>query len=390
MLSSPCGCNCSQGMPDNTKHLALVIVNLRPGRDGASSTMLELMFAVRRLGFRASIFNFVADEPSYRDLVLARMTLSGAPAVLPDAEVYHYRERGVDCQVHFLPYAIPELATNRQEAVKTIMQTLRGQGIDYALTADRMSLLAAHLLGLPGCHFLRSLGNVERLRNMHPAYLGSLRSRDCTAGSTFLQGKIKEWLGIDATVINPVIDFDTYVVAPDVPGDAVGFYALGTARHKGDELVHEITRRMPETKFVVVGRGYHRFDPLPANVTYMGYQPDMKEFYRKIKLILVPSLVEEGFSRMILEAAANGIPAIANNVGGIPEALGDSGVLIPIESLDTVDLDHTAECYVREIKRLMDNKNDYVVLRAKARQRARNHAEEQEIMLRRFFNRYGQ
>ena len=70
MLSSPRGCNYSQRMPDDTKHLALVIVNLRPGRDGASSTMLELMFAVRRLGFRASIFNFVADEPSYRDLVL--------------------------------------------------------------------------------------------------------------------------------------------------------------------------------------------------------------------------------------------------------------------------------------------------------------------------------
>ena len=159
-----------------------------------------------------------------------------------------------------------------------IMQTLSGQGIDYALTADRMSLLAAHLLGLPGCHFLRSLGNVERLRNMHPAYLGSLRSRDCTAGSSFLQGKIKEWLGIDATVINPVIDFDAYVAAPEVPGDAVSFYALGTARHKGDELVNEITRRMPETKFVVVGRGYNRFAPLPDNVAYWGHQSDMRNF----------------------------------------------------------------------------------------------------------------
>ena len=116
----------------------------------------------------------------------------------------------------------------------------------------------------------------------------------------------------------------------------------------------------------------------------------MRNFYRQIKIILVPSLVEEGFSRMILEAAANGIPAIANNVGGIPEALGNSGVLIPIESLDTVDLDHTAECYVREIRRLMDNKNDYAVLSAKARQRARNHAKAQDKILRQFLNRYGQ
>ncbi len=114
-------------MPDNTKHLALIIVNLRPGRDGASSTMLELMFAVRHLGFRASIFNFVADEPPYRDLVLERMGLSGSPAVPPDAGVYHYRERDVDCQVRFLPYSIPELAGKPHEAVRTIMQTLGGR-----------------------------------------------------------------------------------------------------------------------------------------------------------------------------------------------------------------------------------------------------------------------
>ncbi len=93
---------------------------------------------------------------------------------------------------------------------------------------------------------------------------------------------------------------------------------------------------------------------------------------------------------MILEAAANGIPAIANNVGGIPEALGNSGVLIPIESLDTVDLDHTAECYVREIRRLMDNKNDYAVLSAKARQRARNHARNRIKSCAGSLSRYGQ
>ena len=37
----------------------------------------------------------------------------------------------------------------------------------------------------------------------------------------------------------------------------------------------------------------------------------------------------------------------------------------------------------------MDNNHDYAVLRGQARQRARNHAEEQEKILRRFFNRLG-
>jgi glycosyltransferase involved in cell wall biosynthesis len=43
---------------------------------------------------------------------------------------------------------------------------------------------------------------------------------------------------------------------------------------------------------------------------------------------MVPSRLREAFGRVIIEACANGIPVVARSVGGIPEAMGASGVLL--------------------------------------------------------------
>jgi hypothetical protein len=43
---------------------------------------------------------------------------------------------------------------------------------------------------------------------------------------------------------------------------------------------------------------------------------------------MVPS-TDEAFGRVIVEAQVNGIPVVARRTGGIPEALGDAGVLLP-------------------------------------------------------------
>ena len=43
---------------------------------------------------------------------------------------------------------------------------------------------------------------------------------------------------------------------------------------------------------------------------------------------MVPSQWEEAFGRVIVEAQINGIPVLASDVGGIPEALGHGGVLV--------------------------------------------------------------
>jgi glycosyltransferase involved in cell wall biosynthesis len=373
-------------MPQNPKHVALVMVNLRPGLDGGATAMLELMPYVRRLGFKASIFNFVTGEPHHRALLATRMTGAGGAPLVCQEDFYQYREGEVDCHLWFLPYSIDDLRADRGPVLKYLIRTLGGLKVDYVLTADRISVLAVHLLGWPGCHFFHSLGNIQRMQGMHPAYLSSILTRQSAAVSSFLQGKVKELLGLDAALLHPGIDLETYRAPRSSPAEAIGFYASGYPDYKGDEVVAALIEQMPERTFVIVGRAFkHHFDTLPDNVTFLGFQHDMREFYRRLKVVLVPSVVPEGFPRIILEAAANGIPAIANNIGGIPEALGEGGILIDIDSSAKPDGQRLAACYATRIQRLFDNPGEYQSLSHKALHRARLYERELEDDLGLFF-----
>jgi glycosyltransferase involved in cell wall biosynthesis len=48
------------------------------------------------------------------------------------------------------------------------------------------------------------------------------------------------------------------------------------------------------------------------------------QYYNAADIFIVPSIYEEGFGRVILEALSCGTPVIASNKGGIPEALSSS------------------------------------------------------------------
>ncbi|MEE4348758.1 MAG: glycosyltransferase [Pacificimonas sp.] len=48
--------------------------------------------------------------------------------------------------------------------------------------------------------------------------------------------------------------------------------------------------------------------------------------------MLVPSQWFEGWGRIVTEAQISGIPAIASKMGGLPEAVGKGGVLLPADA----------------------------------------------------------
>jgi len=69
----------------------------------------------------------------------------------------------------------------------------------------------------------------------------------------------------------------------------------------------------------------------PASLTNVIVTPntaDMRPVYGRARLLLVPSLWWESGSRVIVEAALNGLPVIAVNRGGPPEMLGGEGFLV--------------------------------------------------------------
>lgn len=57
-----------------------------------------------------------------------------------------------------------------------------------------------------------------------------------------------------------------------------------------------------------------------SNIRYLGYQ-NHASMFNAIDILIVPSLINEAFGRVIIEAYSYGVPVIGSNRGGIPELI---------------------------------------------------------------------
>jgi glycosyltransferase involved in cell wall biosynthesis len=104
------------------------------------------------------------------------------------------------------------------------------------------------------------------------------------------------------------------------------------------EAMRELLHRHPKLKLVCVGEGEgelefrERCDRLGLRdcVRLAGYQANVATWLAAADINVLPTFYE-GFPLTILEAMASGLPTVASNVGGIPEAIEDgvSGLLVP-------------------------------------------------------------
>ena len=58
-------------------------------------------------------------------------------------------------------------------------------------------------------------------------------------------------------------------------------------------------------------------------ITWTGFQTNVNEQLQQMDLFVLPSLYGEGLPMVVLESMANGVPVVASNVEGIPEAVRD-------------------------------------------------------------------
>lgn len=73
-----------------------------------------------------------------------------------------------------------------------------------------------------------------------------------------------------------------------------------------------------------------------SNIAFKGFMEDVAEQYQKGGVIAVPSTCPDNFPTVLLEAMSFGLPAIASNIGGIPEIVEDgyNGRLFPPGNLN--------------------------------------------------------
>lgn len=135
------------------------------------------------------------------------------------------------------------------------------------------------------------------------------------------------------TDIYSMIEAQDYQVQPEENG-----YVTFINPHplKGLETFLAFAARLPQIPFLVVEAWplgpemehlQQRLAPLP-NVTFLPQQADVRDIYRQTRILVVPSIVEEGGPRVAREAQISGIPVIASGNGGNREVIGDGGILI--------------------------------------------------------------
>ncbi|NQV99834.1 MAG: glycosyltransferase [Rhodospirillales bacterium] len=84
---------------------------------------------------------------------------------------------------------------------------------------------------------------------------------------------------------------------------------------------------MPDTKFVLIGNGVERLHH--DAVVSLPPQEDIAACYTAFDVFCLPSLFGEGFSNVIGEAMACGVPVVATDVGDNAWLVGDTGWTVP-------------------------------------------------------------
>jgi glycosyltransferase involved in cell wall biosynthesis len=150
-------------------------------------------------------------------------------------------------------------------------------------------------------------------------------------------------------------------------------------KQKGVEMIphiaHELKKCNIDYEINVIGDG-HLLQKLKdnskdINVNYHGaiYDEKIKEnFFSNSDILLVPSLWDEPFGIVVLEAMANGLPVIASNKGGLEEIVKNNEIGMTCEP--------TVKDFVESIKKLISNESFYKKLSMNCYKKIKNYSPE--------------
>ena len=186
----------------------------------------------------------------------------------------------------------------------------------------------------------RGIATIFALHNFLYRNVGPFADVDrVLVASNFSARYHREALGLDCDVLPNLVDLDR-VRAERVESGYVTF--VNPSSEKGvyafARIADELGRRRPDIPVLVVeGRGDERTLAdcgldlrARGTVSLMSHTNDPRAFWGVTRVCLLPSLWWENQPLVAVEALVNGVPVLGSNRGGIPEALGGAGVVLPL------------------------------------------------------------
>lgn len=156
--------------------------------------------------------------------------------------------------------------------------------------------------------------------------------------SRYLRDYIRRWSGLEADVLL----FPAYGAGPfpNFGRPDAGFVTLvNPSQIKGVCIFEELARARPNVAFAAVptwattNADLERLQRL-RNVRLLPPADDIDEVFARTRVLLAPSLWGESFGRIVVEAMLRGIPVLASNIGGLPEAKLGIDYLLPVRPIE--------------------------------------------------------
>lgn len=212
---------------------------------------------------------------------------------------------------------------------------------DVAVVQDGTMLPLIHALrraGIPTLAYLHGLEFEDWTAGDRPLSPAELPAIPYLANSLFTAARFRARYAIAPPVVRPIFRAERYRTA----GRPEHVTFINPVPEKGVAVALGLARACPDIPFVFV-KGWplspraqlalrRALRSLP-NVALRERTRDMREIYATTRLLLVPSAWQrETWGRVASEAHCSGIPVLGSDRGGLPEAIGPGGVVLPADA----------------------------------------------------------
>lgn len=316
------------------------------------------------------------DGPNNRQQFMECMSARGLNVVSGPNDVFTYEHGGVRVQAS-------DQATIA-DRLKHVMSQIQNFDPDWILVADdkRRFMLEAAMRMTPD----RVVPLVQTIIQLPFGPLSVDRSRQqleymrqsraIIVISDFLKRYVEVHSGLESRVLHlPVYGSGPFA---DLGRFDSGFVTMvNPCELKGLRIFLALAREYAEVEFAAVptwGADQRVFQELEAlaNVTLLEPADDIEEILAQTRVLLVPSLWPETFGYVVPEAMLRGIPVLASDIGGLPEAKLGVDYLLPVTPAERRGNEYMSppqrtEPWSRALKELLSDPEQYHAISRKSR-----------------------